>query len=57
MLKLIITGDKQGSVWGKSRPKMLGGVKEGLRYVYHIYAHVMYAPTLKKYYHNRKRRE
>ena len=26
ILKLIMTEDKQGLVWGKSRPKILGGV-------------------------------
>ena len=28
-LKLIVTKDKQGSVWGKTRQKILGGVKGG----------------------------
>ena len=30
MLTLIITEGKQGSVWGKSRPKIPDGVKKGL---------------------------
>ena len=29
MVKLFITEDKQGLVWGKSRPKLLGGFKGG----------------------------
>ena len=29
MLKLIITEEKQGFGWGKSRPKILGGVLGG----------------------------
>ena len=35
MLKLIITGDKQGLVWDKLGPKIMGGVKGmgGLGYV------------------------